>query len=161
MTDRIICHPSLAQCINNLIINIGLSSMHWHTSFIGMKQVCHTFGTTVSKAWKSKCKKMDIKTIGINNESPLFYVILALLCCNPRIDFRFWYYCSVLINKLRSLTVQLNILKKIQAVCLTRNARRKSKGQTYRQPSMRCSHKDSSSRCFRRVGDKRISLLKM
>ena len=43
-----------------------------------MKQVCHAFGTTVSKAWKSKCKKMDIKTIGINNERPLFYVTLAL-----------------------------------------------------------------------------------
>ena len=131
MTDRIICHPSLAQCRNNLIINIGLSSMHWHTCFIGMKQVCHNFGTTVSKAWKSeslhlasrtetkwetiqqitqpaldisyfctKCKNMDIKTIGINNESPLFYVTLALFFyrLSPIV------YCYLLIYKILRCT---------------------------------------------------------
>jgi hypothetical protein len=61
-------------------------------------------------------------------------------------------------NKLRSLTALMSKNEEEHRVCLTKKCQTKSKGQTYRQPSMRCSHGDSSSRCFRRVGDKRISL---
>lgn len=63
-------------------------------------------------------------------------------------------------NKLRSLTALMSKNEEEHRVCLTKKCQTKSKGQTYRQPSMRCSHKDSSSRCFRRVGDKRINLLR-